>query len=1090
VNSLRRRVPRRVARARVRRLSVLLVGFVLAAALALGAQSAVAVSGDGEPDAVAPFAHLDITSVGNFGGFKPASLNGERTVSVIVKLKGAPVGDRQAEAKKQGRTLTKAERDAIRAQLRSQQGPVVDRISGLGGTVFERYQDAYNGLAVRIPMKNLAALAGLPEVAAIQPDRIVTRDNTAGVQYIGGNQAWTDLGLTGNNVKVGIIDSGIDYFHANFGGSGNPDDFKNNNGTIIEPGSFPTAKVVGGTDFVGDAFNSSSGDAAKTVPHPDPDPADCDGHGSHVAGTAAGFGVLSNGHTYTGPYDATTYTSNTFRIGPGVAPKAKLFAYRVFGCKGSTSDAIIVAALDQALEDGVNVVNLSLGSPFGRNDAADAEAANTDSAAGLMVVASAGNSGPSGYVTGAPAAADRALSVAAIDASSPTFPGANIALSTGQTILAQLSNGPFQDDPGASLPGGSLSVVVLRKADHSVSLGCNTSDYNGVNVSGKLVVVLRGVCARAHKAILGQKAGAAAVAMINTSTAFPPFEGQVTSDPDTGEVIDLTIPFFGIRGLLGSSPASDGDKLVAADGGTANSFTSTTVPNTGYQRAASFTSGGARNVDSAVKPEIAAPGVSVKSTAIGTGNQGTRLSGTSMAAPMTTGSAALVIEAHPSWTPEAIKAALINTSDASSAKILGYNLRIAGTGVVQPRRAVDTLSYATTTGGRDTLDFDNEAIATGPFTKTLSLTLHNTTGSAITYNLSNAANSSLGNTVSFSANPVVVPAGGTASVDVTQTLSAAAVAALPDASTQIFGGISTARGAVVATPTTSGAGLYALRIPYIFIPRGVSNVAAGARSTYTHAGGVSNATVPLTNNGIHRSVADTFAWGIHDANDTTGGEDSFDVRDVGVQVQPKSLLCGSSTSGECSHPDDKSLVFAINTYGQSSNPSVNEFDVVIDTQNNGKPDFFVVGVDFGEVTGGSFDGRFGAFVFDGAGNLIDIRVASAPMNGSTIELPVLASEIGLFPGVNSTRFNYHVNAFSIVPGEDLFDTTANGSFRVDLPPVSSGNQFPLDPGGSATLPVSVDRGKNAGTPQLGWLVVGLDDANGGAQADEVPIGTP
>jgi minor extracellular serine protease Vpr len=1059
----------------------------MAAALALGAKSAV---GDGvEPAAATPFTHLDTTAVGNLGAFKPASLAGDRTISVILKLRGDSVGERQADARTQGRPLTKAERAALREQLKNQQGPIADRIAALGGTVFLRYQDAYNGLAVRIPMKSLAALAGLPGVESIQPDHIVTKDNTAGVQYIGGNAAWADLGRTGNGVKVGIIDTGIDYFHANFGGSGDPADFKNNNGTIVEPGSFPTAKVAGGTDFVGDDFNSSSDDAAETTPHPDPDPADCNGHGSHVAGTAAGFGVLANGNTYTGPYDGTTYTSNTFRIGPGVAPKATLFAYRVFGCEGSTSDAIIVAALNRALQDDVDVVNMSLGSPFGRNDAADAEATNTVSEAGLMVVMSAGNSGPSGYITGSPGAADRGLSVAAIDASSPTFPGANIALSTGKTILAQLSNGPFQNDPGASIPSGSLGVVVLKEADGTVSLGCDASDYTGFNVTGKLVVTLRGVCARVHKAIVGQKQGAAAVAMINTSSAFPPFEGDITSDPDTGEQIHVTIPFFGIRGLLGPSATADPDDLVAADGGT-SSYTAATVPNTGYQAVASFTSGGPRNVDSAVKPEVAAPGVSVKSTAVGTGNEGTRLSGTSMASPMTTGSAALVIEAHSTWTPEAIKAALINTSDASTAKIVGYNLRLAGTGVVQPRKAVDTVSYVTTQGGRDTLDFGDAAISGSSFSKVLPLTIHNTSGSPIAYDLSVATNAGqLGAVTTVSPSSVTVPAGSTASATATVTLNAAAIAALPDASTQNFGALSTAKGAIVAAPTSSGAGIYSLRVPYIFVPRGVSNVTAGAKTPYTRAGNIFSATVPLSNSGVHRSVADTYAWGIHDANDTTGGEDSFDVRDVGVQVQPKSFLCGTDTSGVCSKADDRSLIFAINTYGRASNPAVNEFDVLIDLQSDGRADFFVVGVDFGEVTAGDFDGRFTSFIFDRDGNLLDLWVPAAPMNGSTVELPTLASEIGLDPAVNSTRFTYAVGAFSIVPGEGLFDTTGSASFRSHQPPVSTGQQFLMNPGGSATLPVTVDRGKFAGDPQLGWLVVSLDDANGGAQADEVPVGS-
>src|SRR5207244_8643693 len=166
-----------------------------------------------------------------------------------------------------------------------------------------------------------------------------------------------------------------------------------------------------------------------------------------------------------------------------------------------------------------------------------------------------------------------------------------------------------------------------------------------------------------------------------------------------------------------SSATSDGSRLVAADGGTANSFTATNVANPAYQIAASFSSGGPRNVDSAAKPEVIAPGVAVKSTAMGTGTEGLRESGTSMSSPHTAGVAALVTQAHPDWSTEAIKAAIINTANASSAKILLFNPRVSGAGVVDARRAVDTVAYATTTGGSDTLSYGYSAIATATFSK-------------------------------------------------------------------------------------------------------------------------------------------------------------------------------------------------------------------------------------------------------------------------------------------------------------------------------------------------------------------------------------
>jgi hypothetical protein len=266
-------------------------------------------------------------------------------------------------------------------------------------------------------------------------------------------------------------------------------------------------------------------------------------------------------------------------------------------------------------------------------------------------------------------------------------------------------------------------------------------------------------------------------------------------------------------------------------------------------------------------------------------------------------------------------------------------------------------------------------------------------------------------------------------VDVQAKFTITNPAALLSALSSNFGAIQTIRGAVVASPTSSGSGIYSLRIPLILAPRGLSNVTAGAKTEYVKAGDMRNATVPLSNPGIHGTTADVYAWGIHDANDVSNaGEDSMDVRDVGVQVQPKSFLCGTSARGVCSAADDRSLIFVINNYGIASNPSVNEFDILIDLQNDGRPDFFVVGVDFGAVTAGTDDGRFTSFIFDKAGNLVDLWVASAPMNGSTVELPTLASEIGLDPAVNSTKFNYAVNAFSRVPG-NIVDQTSAGSFR-------------------------------------------------------------
>ena len=290
-------------------------------------------------------------------------------------------------------------------------------------------------------------------------------------------------------------------------------------------------RVKGGIDLVGDSYNADpDSDTYQPVPHPDPNPLDCPaatsgtvGHGSHVAGTAAGSGVLSTGATYTGPYNATTISGNSWTVGPGVAPKADLYAIRVFGCDGSTD--VVVDAIEWAVDNDIDVINLSLGSPFGTKDSPDAVAATNAAKAGVVVVISAGNEGPNQYIT--------------------RF--------TGQCRWRHHRGGQRPDrrpspvrcsrwTPAAlrfrfrtrTVPpafGSSYSVVVLRNANGTGLAGMRSGRIHRRRVAGKLVVTQRGSCARVARAVFAQKAGAAAAAMIDTSTGYPPFEGPITSQP-------------------------------------------------------------------------------------------------------------------------------------------------------------------------------------------------------------------------------------------------------------------------------------------------------------------------------------------------------------------------------------------------------------------------------------------------------------------------------------------------------------------------------------------------------------------------------
>src|SRR5207244_7503698 len=278
---------------------------------------------------------------------------------------------------------------------------------------------------------------------------------------------------------------------------------------------------------------------------------------------------------------------------------------RVFGCAGSTN--VVDEAIEWAVDHELDVINMSLGAAYGASNNSDSVASTNAVNAGVIVVASAGNNGSAAYIVGSPSVGDKVISVAAID-SNATFPAVRLDLSTGQSVVALNANGV------TTLPSGAIPVVVLRTTDGSVSLGCNPAEYVAANVSGKLAVTKRGTCARVARAIFGQQAGAAAVAMINNAAGSPPFEGPITSNPDTGQPYTVTIPFLGIRG----APSADGPTLVAGDGGT-TTFTATTIANPTYLQAASFTSGGPRIGDSFLKPNVAAPGVSILSTLVGSG---------------------------------------------------------------------------------------------------------------------------------------------------------------------------------------------------------------------------------------------------------------------------------------------------------------------------------------------------------------------------------------------------------------------------------------------------------------------------------------
>jgi subtilisin family serine protease len=353
-------------------------------------------------------------------GLKPRAQRRSGPITVFVELTGQPTTVAYAARKNRGGTEAQAiadAQDALAQNVQAQQR-LLPLVQSLGTPVVYRVQRVLNGIAVRADANQQASLARLPGVRKVTP--IVTKylDNATSVPLIGAPDVWVnrfrDGIFRGEGITIGVIDTGIDYLHTDFDGPGSG--YETNDTTVVEAGGgFPNDKVVGGYDFAGDDYDARFDETS--IPQPDPDPMDCDGHGTHVAGTATGLGVNNIGATFNGPYSRST-PFGALSIGPGVAPLADLYGLRVFGCAGSTdlTDQAIEYAVDPNgdgnFEDHLDVINMSLGSSYGGNEDTTAIASNNAALANVIVVASAGNSNDTTFITGSPGSASRAISTA------------------------------------------------------------------------------------------------------------------------------------------------------------------------------------------------------------------------------------------------------------------------------------------------------------------------------------------------------------------------------------------------------------------------------------------------------------------------------------------------------------------------------------------------------------------------------------------------------------------------------------------------------------------------------------------------------
>jgi uncharacterized repeat protein (TIGR01451 family) len=305
---------------------------------------------------------------------------------------------------------------------------------------------------VKASANNIERIRQMPGVKAVYPDVPVSADNATSVPYIGSQNFWNTTGFTGSGIKIAVIDSGIDYRHKTFGAAT----------------TFPSEKVVGGYDYVDDDTDPLDCDLAGTE--------DVNAHGTHVAATAAGFGV-KEGATYNGPWNATTDFA-AMSVGSGVAPEAKLLAYRVLDCNGSGLTSDVLAAIQQAVTDGASVINLALSTPYGGGAEVYEAAITAATNAGVIVIASAGDSGDAYFATGQPGTSSRAISVGSGNENdnasefSARGPGTEMILkpdliAPGEGITSAFG---MQQDTGAGISQSGTSMASAHVAGAAVLL--------------------------------------------------------------------------------------------------------------------------------------------------------------------------------------------------------------------------------------------------------------------------------------------------------------------------------------------------------------------------------------------------------------------------------------------------------------------------------------------------------------------------------------------------------------------------------------------------------------------------------------------
>jgi subtilisin family serine protease len=1018
-----------------------------------------------------------------------AALPTKGPVAVFLELNTAASADSYRTSLGRGKAAAKAAARTQSGRVTAMQNSLAASVARVAprSRVIYRMHNIMAGLAVQTDAKNVPALQGISGVKAVYPITPKRTSNAGAMPLVGAPAGWT-TGDLGQNVTVGIIDSGIDYTHANFGGAGTPAAFAAIDRINAVPGQFPTAKVIGGRDFVGDNYNADPASVDpvfpfQPIPHPDANPIDClyngpdtnVGHGSHVAGTAAGLGVAANGSTYAGPYDTTTPFS-TLKIGPGAAPRASLYALRVFGCAGSTNE--VGTALDWAADpdqdgdfsDRLDVVNMSLGSDFGSPQDLDSVASNRLALGGTVVVAAMGNGGDLYDVGGSPGNAVRTIAAsggddgfAVLDALRVNSPpsidgdyGAEVSVAFPYATSPDLT-GVLADIPGTFDPN---------------NLGTNNKDgcdpltpTQAAAVNGKIAWLewTDGTSRRCGSVVRSANVKAAGAVGFVFADDAEVFSAGITGDPDIPGVLIVKSAADAIRPHLGES-------ISATLGNTLRNSVRQSLPQNADKVYTASSRGTHGNGN--LKPDVTGVSVQVFSTDVGTGSDGKTLSGTSMSSPMIAGTAALVRSKHPDWTPEEVKANIMNTADKdifTGDNRTGdkYAPNRDGAGRVDIPQALDNqvLAYVVNDPGAVSVSFGPVEV-TGPTTLTKTVKVVNKGLSAAAYNLSYVPATQVPG-VSYSVKSVVTPtnpdqnkvaltARGFATLTVTLTVTdptALTKTIDPTVETEQAGiprqFLADASGRVVLDATDSARP--SLRVPVYSAPRPASTMAAPGQLALP-PGAFATADLALTGHGVGQGdgteAVDSIVSGFGLA--ATSGqlpacagvrtegcisfpdERSTDIKFLGVTTDAPAIQASGG------NPFEEAFVyFGVSSWGPWRTPAgFTETDLPIDLDLDGSPDVILFTTRFSadsDVFGVQlFDLNTGDLREDADGNnfwflnTLDGSFDTDIFDSDSVALPVPLTALGITP--TTRRINYGLETLSAYHNEavDTVGLTAAG----------------------------------------------------------------